>query len=123
MNFVYEPATRTVYLHCATTGHLLDNLAAESRVCFEVDEPGAIIATSDQACGTSQVYSSAICFGRARILSADVEKRGALEAFIRKYVDRLTPDRKYDSEMTTIDTTTVIAIQVEAMTGKQRMAP
>lgn len=123
MNFVYEASSRTVFLHCADSGHLLENLAAESRVCFEVDEPGALIATDDVACGTSQVYRSVICFGKATVVSADTEKRQALEAFVHKYVNLLTPERQYNAEMTTLDSTVVIAIEVEAMTGKERKAP
>jgi len=123
MNFVFEAATRTVFLHCADSGHLLENLATEPRVCFEVDEPGALIPTADVACGTSQVYRSVICFGRATVLSADAEKRHALEAFVHKYVDRLTPERQYDTEMTTYDSTIAIALEVETMTGKERRTP
>jgi nitroimidazol reductase NimA-like FMN-containing flavoprotein (pyridoxamine 5'-phosphate oxidase superfamily) len=123
MNFVYDAPSRTVFLHCATSGHLLDNLAAETRACFEVDEPGPIIAAGEYGCDTSQVYSSVICFGRAAVLSADPEKRSALELFVQKYVDRLAPDRKYDPEMTTYDATVAIAIQVETMTAKERKAP
>ncbi len=120
MNFVYVPLDRTIVLHCATSGHLLDNLAFSPRVCFEVDEPGAVIASGGFACDTSHLYKSVICFGRARVLEDAQEKHQALDLFVQKYVDRLMPDREYEPEMMMIDATVAISIEVERMTGKQR---
>lgn len=120
MNFVYEPADGRIFLHCAVSGHLLDNLATNPRVCFEVDEPGSVIETGDAACDTSHVYKSVICFGRADVSVDGPDKQHALELFVRKYVDQLTPERRYDPDLRMIDTTVAITIQVEKMTGKQR---
>ncbi len=120
MNFVYVPLDRTIFLHCASSGHLLDNLAADRRACFEVDEPGEVIATGGYACDTSHLYKSVICFGTARVIEDGPEKHQALDLFVQKYVDRLMPDREYEPEMVTIDTTVAISIEVERMTGKQR---
>jgi len=120
MNFVYVPLASTVFLHCAASGHLLDNLASNTRVCFEVDESGAVIASGGSACDTSQGYRSVICFGTARVIEDRAEKQQALDLFVQKYVDRLMPDRKYEPDLLTIDATAAIAIGVEKMTGKQR---
>ncbi len=122
MSFAYDPTCRTVFLHHATHGHLLENLAHSSSACFEVDEAGDIIATGRRACDTGQVYRSVICFGRARILADEREKEGALRLLVRKYIDNLTPDRDYDRRLAGVDGTTVIALQVEVMTGKRRSA-
>lgn len=121
MNFVHVPLDGTIFLHCATSGQLLENLAVNSRVCFEVDEPGDVIATGGYACDTSQLYKSVICFGTARVIQDGPEKHQALDLFVQKYVDRLMPDREYEPEMVTIDTTVAISISVEKMTGKQRI--
>jgi nitroimidazol reductase NimA-like FMN-containing flavoprotein (pyridoxamine 5'-phosphate oxidase superfamily) len=120
MNFVYDPATRQVGLHCATSGHLLDNLSHSPLACFEVDEPGQVIAYGTTACDTSQVYSSVICFGKARVVSDEKEKETVLNLFVRKYVDQLMPDRHYDPDLTKSDPTVAIVLQVETMTGKRR---
>ncbi len=122
MNFVYDPNSRTIFLHCATSGQLLDNLAHNPLVCFEVAEPGEVIATGLQVCNTSQIYRSVICFGRARVLTQQAEREEALRLFVRKYVDQLTPERRYDPTLTMLEATTVIAIEVEGMTGKERAA-
>lgn len=120
MNFVYDPAVRTVFLHCANTGHRLDNLAHNPLACFEVDEPEAILATGTRACDTSQIYRSVICFGKAIVVSDREEKERALRLFVTKYVDGLMPERRYEPVLTTLDQTTVIALRVETMTGKKR---
>jgi uncharacterized protein len=120
MNFVYDSSSNTIFLHCATSGQLLDNLASNPRVCFEVDEPGAVVMSGPDACDASQVYKSVICFGRASVIDRGQEKQDALERFAQKYIDRLMRNRKYEPELRTIDTTVAIAIQVETMTGKQR---
>ncbi len=120
MNFVFDSTSNRVFLHCATTGHLLDNLAANPRACFEVDEAGELLATGPSTCDTSQAYQSVICFGRAHVLTGNREREEALRLFVKKYVDRMMPHRKYDPAMKTLDATTVIAIEVERMTGKRR---
>ncbi len=121
MNFYYDASSRTVILHHTTTGHLLDNLAQSASACFEVDEPGPIVATGIQACDTSQLYRSVICFGWARIVDEEAGKMDALRALVHKYVDNLTPDRHYNPELTGVGKTTVIALKVEVMTGKKRI--
>jgi len=120
LNFVYDRPSRTVFLHCATSGHLLENLANNPRVCFEVDEPGEIIATGPDGCSTSQVYRSVIAFGTAAIVQGREEKEAALRLFVQKYVDRLMPERQYDPSLNTTDATTVIAVRLETATGKSR---
>jgi nitroimidazol reductase NimA-like FMN-containing flavoprotein (pyridoxamine 5'-phosphate oxidase superfamily) len=122
MNFVYDPSSSAIFVHCAISGHLLENLAVNPRICVEVDEPGEIIAAGDDACDTSQVYKSVICFGTARIVADAEEKVQILRLFALKYIDRVMPDRKYEIDFRTIDTTVAIAINVERMTGKTRSA-
>ncbi len=123
ISFVYEPEIRTVFLHHATSGHLLENLAHEQRVCFEVDEPGAVLALGPLACDMTHVYKSVLCFGRARVIEAGEEKERALRLLVQKYVERLMPDWRYEPEMRTLDSTVVVAVEVETMTGKQRRTP
>lgn len=120
MNFVFDQTSNRVYLHCATTGHLLDNLAVNSRACFEVDEVGELLATGPSGCDTSQAYQSVICFGHSRIVNSGPEKEAALRSFVEKYVDRMMPGRSYDPAMKAPYATAVIAIDVEKMTGKRR---
>jgi nitroimidazol reductase NimA-like FMN-containing flavoprotein (pyridoxamine 5'-phosphate oxidase superfamily) len=120
MNFCYDPASRTIFLHHGTRGHILDNLAHNPSSCFEIDEPGPIIATGPRSCNTGQLYRSVICFGKARVISDQKEKEKILSLFVKKYIQELTPDRKYDPGFESVDGAAVIALKVEVMTGKKR---
>jgi nitroimidazol reductase NimA-like FMN-containing flavoprotein (pyridoxamine 5'-phosphate oxidase superfamily) len=122
LNYVYDAPSRTVFLHCAASGHLLDNLTFSPLACFEVDEPGEIIATGPDGCSTSQVYRSVIAFGRASAVHGREEKEQALRLLVRKYVDGFMPARRYDPALPTIESTTVIAFRLEQVTGKRRQA-
>ncbi len=123
VNFIYEPQKHTLFLHHHTSGHLLENLAHEPRVCFEVDEPGPVLALGPLACDMTQVYKSVLCFGRARVIETGEEKEQALLRLVQKYVERLMPDWHYEPEMRTLDSTVVVAVEVDTMTGKQRRTP
>src|SRR3989304_8919929 len=71
LNFVYEDQGRRIHLHLARQpGHLASNLEFSSKVCFEVDEPGPLFATGEGGRNTDQAYESAVCFGRAAVVSA-----------------------------------------------------
>jgi len=122
MNFVYDPRERTVFFHCARSGHRLENLASNPLACFEVDEPGALVASGPFPCDTGQVFKSVICFGRADLVTEPAERERVLRLFTVKYVDRLTPDRRYEPDMPSANSVAIIALHVERMTGKQRRA-
>ena len=124
VNYVYEPQTRRIYIHHSSKrGHLLTNLEYSNKVCFEVDEPGPIMATGDYACNTTQVYRSVICFGRMLTIEDAEEKKRILGLLVQKYVDQLMPDRVYKPELVELDRTMVLAMDIEVMTGKHRDPP
>ena len=120
VSFYFDPSSQTVYLHHATRGHLLENLAFSPSTCFEVDEPGPIVATGTTGCNIGQVYRSVICFGRATIIADRKEKEDILRLLVDKYSRQLSTERWGAQELEKLDGTTVIAIKVEIMTGKQR---
>jgi hypothetical protein len=68
-----------IYFHCATAGHKLENIAAESRVSFCV--VGQTEVLPDQF---ATRYESVIVSGQASEVFAD-EKRLALEGMLAKY--------------------------------------
>src|SRR2546426_11597299 len=64
-----------IFVHnTAATGHLRRNVDHESRVCFEVDEPGEIFAYGRFECDTSVSYSSVIAFGRISVVGGRAGK-------------------------------------------------
>ena len=102
-------------------GHLRDNVGHEARVCFEVDEPGEVFPYGRFECDSSVAYRSVVAFGRIRIVEDRARKQAFFDALMAKYGnpewDR--PKGFYPR----LDQTTVYAIAVERMTGKETPLP
>ncbi len=124
LNFVFEDGPPRIHLHIARQpGHLSSNLSFSPKVCFEIDEPGPLVATGDTACQTDHAYESVICFGQARVVSGKRERRRIAGLFVRKYVDEAMPGRSYKPGLTLLDAVDFVTVQVDAMTGKRGPEP
>ena len=124
MNFVYEPTAKRVHLHLGRQpGHLASNLRFSSRVCFEVDEPGPVIATGETGCEVDHVYESVICFGRANVVSDERERTRIARLFVRKYLDRTKPGQSRARELVLLGIVDFVTFEIEVMTGKRRPPP
>jgi len=102
-------------------GHLRANVEHDSRVCFEIDEPGEVFPYGRFECDTSVAYRSALVFGRIRIVDDVSEKQAFFEAFMSKYAppDWARPQHYFPR----LDEVTVYAIHIERMTGKEAALP
>jgi hypothetical protein len=102
-------------------GHLRANVEHDSRVCFEVDEPGEVFAYGRFECDSSVAYRSVVAFGRIRIVAERSEKQAFFDVFMAKYADRGwgRPQGFYPR----LDEVTVYAITIERMTGKELALP
>ena len=121
LNFVYEHQPHRIHLHLARQpGHLASNLSLSSKACFEVDEPGPLIATGQAGCETSQVYESVICFGRAQVVSDERERMRIARLFVRKYLDQHMQGRSYKPELVALESVEFVTVEIEVMTGKRR---
>ena len=102
-------------------GHLRDNVDHEARVCFEIDEAGAVFPYGRFECDTSIAYRSVLVFGRIRIVEGAAEKTAFFDALMAKYSnpgwDRAK--RFYPR----LDQVTVYAIAIERMSGKETPLP
>jgi len=124
LNFVYEHRGRRIHLHRAKQpGHLASNLEASSKVCFEVDEPGPLVATGDAGCDTDQVYESVVCFGRAEVISDERERERIARLFLRKYIDDHMPGRAYERGLVLLAAVDFVTVEIEVVTGKRCPAP
>jgi len=120
LNFVYEDQGRHIHLHRGRQpGHLASNLGFSPKVCFEVDEPGPLVATGDAGCDTDQAYESVVCFGRAAVVSDEREKERIAGLFLRKYVDEHMPGRSYDPELVLLGAVEFVTVEVGTVTGKR----
>jgi nitroimidazol reductase NimA-like FMN-containing flavoprotein (pyridoxamine 5'-phosphate oxidase superfamily) len=69
-----------LYFHFAVAGHKLDGILKNNKVSFCVIQTDQVIQNT-----FTTHFSSAIVFGRARILTEDSEKKFALECLAEKY--------------------------------------
>ncbi len=121
LNFVFDRDSRRIHLHFAKQpGHLAANLKFSPKVCFEVDEPGPLIATGETACETSHAYESVVCFGRAHVVADERERTRAAGLFVQKYVDGHMPGRSYKAGLPLLSTVEFATVEIEIMTGKRR---
>src|SRR4249920_1845489 len=75
-----------LYVHNArSAGHLKSAIENDSRICFEMDEPGEIFAYGRFECDTSVAFRSVILFGRARIVEDAAIKQRFFTALMGKY--------------------------------------
>jgi len=108
----------SIYFHSGLSGRKMEALQADSRVCFLVDEVGPQVLW-DQGCGTSQVYKSVICFGKAEFIESPLEKRRMLERMVQKYVPSSYPLPPMTDQ--NVKKTAVVRIVIESMTGKENV--
>ena len=102
-------------------GHLRSNIEREAKVCFELDEPGEVFPYGRFDCDTSIAYRSVVAFGAIRIVDDKARKTAFFDALMAKYFpqESARPQGFYPR----LDDTTVYAIAVERMTGKETALP
>jgi len=102
-------------------GHLRGNVDHETRVCFEIDEPGEVFAYGRYECDTSVSYRSVVLFGRIRIVEEQRQKKAFFEALMAKYADSNWDRPK--NFFPRLDQVTVYAIGIERINGKENVLP
>jgi len=111
-----------LHLHNAKTrGHLRTNVEHESRVCFEVDEPGDIFPYGRFECDTSVAFRSVILFGKIRVVDEVESKQQFFEALMLKYA-KIEWERP-KGFFPRLDEIMLYAIKIERMTGKETPLP
>ena len=108
-----------IYFHCAVKGHKLDNIAAESRVCFEVSHTEKSVFTA-KTCNCSTRYISVLVFGKARLIEGKDEKVRILNA-VSDYFAAGRPYQPVDAAG--VDGCSVVEISIEKISGKRNVDP
>jgi nitroimidazol reductase NimA-like FMN-containing flavoprotein (pyridoxamine 5'-phosphate oxidase superfamily) len=110
-----------IYVHNSRArGHFRQNVDANARVCFEVDEPGAIFAYGRFECDSSIAYDSVVVFGSIAVVDDAATKQRFCEELMRKYAPA---SGRPEGFFPRIDQITVYAIDIERMTGKTTPLP
>jgi nitroimidazol reductase NimA-like FMN-containing flavoprotein (pyridoxamine 5'-phosphate oxidase superfamily) len=114
VNFAYEEGR--IYFHSAKAGEKIDDIARDSRVCFEVDLPIALVKTKSIPCRAEYLYRSVIIRGRARVVEDAAERLLGLRLLMKKY----QPEGGYtDFPEDKLKITAVVCIDIEEMVGKE----
>ncbi|XMB73118.1 pyridoxamine 5'-phosphate oxidase family protein [Mycoplasmatota bacterium WC30] len=101
-----------IYFHSAKEGHKIDNIIKNEKVSFSVFDNVKII---EEVFTTK--YQSVTVFGKAKIIPGNQE---ILKELIKKYSSNfLQKGYKYVEE--SYNTTVLIEIEIEHLTGKERL--
>jgi nitroimidazol reductase NimA-like FMN-containing flavoprotein (pyridoxamine 5'-phosphate oxidase superfamily) len=118
LNYIFFRGS--IYFHCASRGgHKLDNIAADSRVCFEVSQTDKSVF-AEKACNCATRYTSVVVFGKARIVDSAEEKLAVMTAL----TDKFAAGRPYQPlDVAAVGSCTVVAVSVDKITGKRNVDP
>jgi nitroimidazol reductase NimA-like FMN-containing flavoprotein (pyridoxamine 5'-phosphate oxidase superfamily) len=121
--FAYDEDTNAIYLHSADKGRTASNIKTNERVCFSVSKMGRLLP-AEKSCEFSVEYASVVVFGRAQILSDDIERAYGLQRLLDKYFPHLKPGEHYPNlSIKEMRGTAVYRIEIINWSGKQKKAP
>ena len=101
-----------LYIHCASEGHKLDNIAHEDRVSFCVVTGAQVLPAT-----LSTLYESVVAFGRAALVDDPAETRRALELLAIRFCGSLTPEAQ-QTISACASQAAVVRVRIERITGK-----
>jgi nitroimidazol reductase NimA-like FMN-containing flavoprotein (pyridoxamine 5'-phosphate oxidase superfamily) len=112
-----------VWLHTTGAhGHLRSCIDAETKACFEIDEPEEVFPYGRFECDTGLAYRSVILFGKIRVAEDENAKQRFFETLMGKYANPSWQERPpgFFPRMHQI---TLYAFAIERMTGKRTPLP
>ncbi len=116
LNFGYKHGKPSVlYFHCANEGRKIDVIKRNNKVCFQMDVDHVLI-TAKKACGFTMKFKSVVGQGRIHIVSDIKEKIDGLNYIMKQY----TGIDQYEYEEKMLDITTILRLEIEEITGKQK---
>ncbi|QJW47480.1 pyridoxamine 5'-phosphate oxidase family protein [bacterium BFN5] len=117
VNYVYHQGK--LYFHCKNSGHKLNNLAVNNKVCFEVSQIDELVI-AEQACKSSTRYTSVVAFGEASILEDPQAKADILNALMSSHLQH---QDYHQITAPMVEGCSVIEITITKLTGKQNVNP
>jgi nitroimidazol reductase NimA-like FMN-containing flavoprotein (pyridoxamine 5'-phosphate oxidase superfamily) len=105
-----------LYLHTAKTGRKLEFIAANSRVCFELEANVSIQPHESDPCEWTFAFESVIGYGTISELTENVDKAAGLNHIMRHY-----SGREWEIDEQAVATTRVWRIAIESLTGKRSL--
>ena len=114
VNFYYHADDGKIYIHSAVTGHKVDALKADSRVCLTTWSGDSL----DED-GWSYHTVSVIVFGRADEVTDDAVRRDILRRLGEKYFPEGSDQEIASDIHRNLSRTLLLAITPDHMTGKR----
>lgn len=111
MSYVYQDGT--IYFHCGMSGHKLDAIAKNEKVCFCVIDQDQVVETE-----YTSYFRSVIVFGKARVIHDITEKRQTLELLAKRYAPNHPEGRNAEIERQ-FERVCMISLSIDHMTGKE----
>jgi len=105
---------KALYMHTAKTGRKLDFIAANNRVCFELEAKVSLHRDDHDPCAWSFSYESVIGYGTISELTENDDKARGLNQIVLHY-----SRREWEIEEAQLATTRVWRIEIESLTGKR----
>jgi nitroimidazol reductase NimA-like FMN-containing flavoprotein (pyridoxamine 5'-phosphate oxidase superfamily) len=118
LNYLYRNGK--IFFHSKLAGRKLDNIAENSRVCFEVSETVKLTVNNDRPCACSTRYSSVLAFGTARVIDDESEKAAVLNLLVQRYAagEPFQPvEESHAAECA------VVEIRIDEIRGKRNVDP
>lgn len=112
INFYFDEEENRIYFHCAKSGHKLDAIRENNKVCFTTWDDG-YLEDGDWA----YYVSSCVVFGRARL----IEDMDLIVKKIRPFALKYYPTaEEVDAEIARdVNRVQMIAIDIEHISGKR----
>jgi uncharacterized protein len=109
-----------LYLHGGISSRTLGHLASGVPICATVTQLDGLVYSRD-ALYHSANYRSVTCFGRARLLEDEAEKRAMFEAMTLRYFPGRTVGRDYAAALKPqLAKTFVLEVLIEEISAKMR---
>jgi nitroimidazol reductase NimA-like FMN-containing flavoprotein (pyridoxamine 5'-phosphate oxidase superfamily) len=118
LNYLYREGN--IYFHSNLNGRKLDNIAANSRVCFEVSTAAKLTVAFDRPCNCSTRYTSVLAFGVARVVSDEGQKAALLNLLVEKYAEGKAFQQVEEKHAAGC---AVVEIDVTRISGKMNVDP
>jgi len=118
LNYFYREGK--IYFHSKLIGRKLDNIAENSRVCFEVSETVKLTVINDRPCACSTRYTSVLAFGAARVISDEAEKAALLNLLVARYAAGKPFQPVEESHAANC---AVVEIRIDEISGKRNVDP
>jgi uncharacterized protein len=103
-----------IFFHTAAEGMKIDYIAANNRVCFELEHDVRVVRDENTACKWSMSFYSVIGFGTVEEMTESHIKHYALRQIMNHYSKQ---DWNFDEQI--VEKTRLWRIKIDRITGKQ----